>query len=112
MPPMRVVWRALRSQPVVEMHGRLPEWIAELKRIKDGGEQALFVAASPGRAERTIEILKEYEVFAAPIERAEEARRLLNFGFTGCRDSMPHMQKLAIKTGEALAALESAYGLA
>jgi hypothetical protein len=35
----------------------------------------------------------------------------LNFGFTGCRDSMPHMQKLAIKTGEALVALEAAYGL-
>ncbi|MCX8562038.1 wax ester/triacylglycerol synthase family O-acyltransferase [Mycolicibacterium mucogenicum] len=35
----------------------------------------------------------------------------LNFGFTGCRDSMPHMQKLAIKTGEALVALEHAYGL-
>lgn len=36
----------------------------------------------------------------------------LNFGFAGCRDSMPHMQKLAIKTGEALAALERTYGLA
>lgn len=35
----------------------------------------------------------------------------LNFGFTGCRDSMPHMQKLAIKSGEALATLEDAYGL-
>jgi WS/DGAT/MGAT family acyltransferase len=33
----------------------------------------------------------------------------LNFGFTGCRDSMPHMQNLAIKSGEALEALEEAY---
>ncbi len=26
----------------------------------------------------------------------------LNFGFTGCRDSLPHMQRLAVYTGEAL----------
>lgn len=66
--------RALRSQPIVEMHGRLPEWVAEIKRIRAAGEQALFVAETPGRAERTIEILKEYELFAVPVERAEEAR--------------------------------------
>ncbi|MEQ1868468.1 MAG: transcription-repair coupling factor [Vicinamibacterales bacterium] len=68
------VARVLRSQPVVEMHGRLPEWVTELKRIKDAGEQALFVAVTPGRAERTIELLKEYDVFAASIDRAEDAR--------------------------------------
>ena len=34
----------------------------------------LFVAATPGRAERTIELLKEYDVFAIPVERAEDAR--------------------------------------
>lgn len=26
----------------------------------------------------------------------------LNFGFTGCRDSLPHMQRLSVYTGEAL----------
>ncbi len=26
----------------------------------------------------------------------------LNFGFTGCRDTLPHMQRLAVYTGEAL----------
>ena len=36
----------------------------------------------------------------------------LNFGFIGCRDSLPHMQRLAVATGEALEALEVAYGLA
>ena len=34
----------------------------------------LFVAATPGRAERTIELLKEYDVLAVPIERADDAR--------------------------------------
>ncbi|MDX1558652.1 MAG: wax ester/triacylglycerol synthase family O-acyltransferase, partial [Marinobacter sp.] len=31
----------------------------------------------------------------------------LNFGFTGCRDTLPSMQKLAVYTGEALDELES-----
>jgi len=31
------------------------------------------------------------------------------FGFTGCRDSLPHMQRLATYTGEALAELEAAF---
>jgi diacylglycerol O-acyltransferase len=32
----------------------------------------------------------------------------LAFGFTGCRDSLPHMQRIATYTGEALAELEQA----
>ncbi|MGH8456346.1 MAG: WS/DGAT/MGAT family O-acyltransferase [Stenotrophobium sp.] len=31
----------------------------------------------------------------------------LNFGFTGCRDTLPHMQRLAVYTGEALDELEA-----
>lgn len=34
-----------------------------------------------------------------------------NLGFTGCRDSLPHMQKLAVYTGEVLVELETALGL-
>lgn len=32
----------------------------------------------------------------------------LNFGFTGCRDTLPRMQRLAVYTGEALDELEAA----
>jgi WS/DGAT/MGAT family acyltransferase len=32
----------------------------------------------------------------------------LSFGFTGCRDSLPHLQQLAVATGEALASLDAA----
>jgi len=32
----------------------------------------------------------------------------LNFGFTGCRDTLPHMQRLSVYTGEALDELEAA----
>lgn len=34
-----------------------------------------------------------------------------NLGFTGDRDSLPHMQRIAVYTGEALAELERALGL-
>jgi NAD(P)-dependent dehydrogenase (short-subunit alcohol dehydrogenase family) len=48
--------------------------VAEIRRLRDDGETVLFVAATAGRAERTIELLKEYDVFAVPVERAEDAR--------------------------------------
>ena len=64
----------VRCQPAVEMRGRVADWVNEIRRRRDEGETTLFVAATPGRAERTIELLKEYEVFAVPVERAEDAR--------------------------------------
>src|SRR5690606_9305483 len=35
----------------------------------------------------------------------------LNFGFIGCREVLPHLQRLAVYAGEALVELESAYGV-
>ncbi|TNE91625.1 MAG: wax ester/triacylglycerol synthase family O-acyltransferase [Deltaproteobacteria bacterium] len=34
----------------------------------------------------------------------------LNFGFIGCRDALPHLQRLAVYAGEALEELEAAVG--
>jgi transcription-repair coupling factor (superfamily II helicase) len=64
----------VRCQPAIELHGRVPDWVNEIRKRRDEGETTLFVAASSGRAERTIELLKEYEVFAIPVERAEDAQ--------------------------------------
>jgi transcription-repair coupling factor (superfamily II helicase) len=64
----------VRSQPAGEMKGRVSDWVAAIRRLRDDGETTLFVAATPGRAERTIEVLKEYEIFAVPVERAEDAQ--------------------------------------
>jgi len=64
----------VRCQPALAMHGRLADWVADIRKRRDEGETTLFVAATAGRAERTIELLKEYEVFAVPVERAEDAR--------------------------------------
>ena len=53
--------------------GRLQDWVAEIKRGRERGETMIFVAHTQGRAERTIELLADYSIFAVPIERAEDA---------------------------------------
>jgi transcription-repair coupling factor (superfamily II helicase) len=65
--------RHIACQPAVEFGGRVSEWVAEIKRARERGDTLVFVAHSPGRAERTIELLADYEVYAVPIERAEDA---------------------------------------
>ena len=50
------------------------DWVADIRRLRDAGETTLFVAATAGRAERIIELLKEYEVLAVPVDRADDAQ--------------------------------------
>ncbi len=64
----------IASQPAQEFAGRVTDWVAEIRRAKERGETVLFVADSHGRAERTVELLAEYEVFAVPVDRAEDSR--------------------------------------
>ena len=66
--------RHVRCQPIVELRGRIPDWIAEVRAQRAAGDTTLFFAATPGRAERTVELLKEYDVFAVPVERATDAQ--------------------------------------
>jgi transcription-repair coupling factor (superfamily II helicase) len=65
--------REVPSQPAVEFRGRIADWIADVRAARARGEQVLFVAASAGRAERSIEILRDYELVAVPAEQAEGA---------------------------------------
>jgi transcription-repair coupling factor (superfamily II helicase) len=62
----------IACQPANEYAGRIQEWVAEIRRGRERGDTMIFVANSPGRAERTIELLRDYEIYAAPIERAED----------------------------------------
>ena len=64
--------RHIRCQPAMEFHGRVNDWIADVRDARERGDATLFVAGSQGRAERTIEILQEYEIVAVPVERAED----------------------------------------
>jgi transcription-repair coupling factor (superfamily II helicase) len=66
--------RHIRCQPTIELKGRVAEWVTEIRGVRDAGDTVLFVAATPGRAERTIELLKEYDLLAVPVERAEDAQ--------------------------------------
>jgi transcription-repair coupling factor (superfamily II helicase) len=63
----------IACQPAIEFAGRVPEWVAEIRRTRERGDTVVVIAHSAGRAERTIELLADYDIFAVPIERAEEA---------------------------------------
>jgi transcription-repair coupling factor (superfamily II helicase) len=63
----------VRCQPALEFRGRVNDWIAEIRQARERQDAILFVAESAGRAERTIEILQDYDIVAVPVERAEDA---------------------------------------
>jgi transcription-repair coupling factor (superfamily II helicase) len=65
--------RQIRCQPALEFRGRVNDWMAEIRQARERHDAILFVAESPGRAERTIEILQDYDIVAVPVERAEDA---------------------------------------
>jgi transcription-repair coupling factor (superfamily II helicase) len=61
------------SQPSLSYSGRLTEWINEVKAARARGEVVVFVAATPGRAERLIEVLDDYELRGVNIDRGEDS---------------------------------------
>jgi transcription-repair coupling factor (superfamily II helicase) len=65
--------RHIATQPAMELAGRIPDWVAELRTARQAGETVVFVAHSQGRADRVIEMLADYQVPAAPIDRGEDA---------------------------------------
>jgi transcription-repair coupling factor (superfamily II helicase) len=77
------------SQPAQEFRGRIPDWIAELRQARDRGDSILFVASTHGRAERTVELLHDYELRALLATTSDErvegavvvAEGLLSRGF-------------------------------
>jgi transcription-repair coupling factor (superfamily II helicase) len=77
------------TQPAQEFRGRIPDWITQVKQARAVNETVLFVASTHGRAERTVELLHDYEVRALLATRADErvegavlvAEGLLSKGF-------------------------------
>jgi transcription-repair coupling factor (superfamily II helicase) len=65
--------RDVPCQPAMEFRGRVNDWVAEIRALRERGDTILFVADSHGRAERTVEILREYDVVAVPVEDVEAA---------------------------------------
>ena len=65
--------RHVATQPAMEFAGRVPDWVAGLRTAREAGETVVFVANSQGRADRVVEMLADYQVPAAPIDRGEDA---------------------------------------
>jgi transcription-repair coupling factor (superfamily II helicase) len=57
----------------MEFSGRVQDWVGLLRDARSAGETVVFVANTAGRAERVTEILADYQVPAAPIDRGEDA---------------------------------------
>jgi transcription-repair coupling factor (superfamily II helicase) len=85
----RAATQHVATQPAQEFRGRLPDWIAQIKQAREQNETVLFVASTHGRAERTVELLHDYDVRALLASRADErvegavlvAEGLLSRGF-------------------------------
>ena len=65
--------RHVACQPAMEFAGRVADWVNDLRQSRERGETVIFVANSQGRAERVLEMLADYQVPAAPIDRGEDA---------------------------------------
>ncbi len=61
--------------PTLEYHGRIGDWVEEIKRARGRGDTVVFVAASPGRAERTIEIVADYDLRARSVADSDDLTR-------------------------------------
>ena len=66
---------AVSAQPTATFHGRIPEWIEDVKSAQAEGDIVVFVAGSHGRAERTIELLTDYDVRAVMASDAGDVVR-------------------------------------
>jgi transcription-repair coupling factor (superfamily II helicase) len=58
--------------PSVEYHGRISAWVDEIRLARGRHETIVFVAATPGRAERTIELLADYDIRARAVADSDD----------------------------------------
>ncbi len=84
-------------------HGR-PMFNVAISNVP-GPEKPLYFAGAKLEAMYPVSVLQHGQ--ALNVTCVSYAGKL-NFGYTGCRDSLPHMQRLAVYTGEALDELEAA----
>ena len=56
-------------QPAMEFRGRVGDWVADIRQARQRGDTVHFVADSAGRAERTVEILRDYEIVGGGCRR-------------------------------------------
>ncbi len=54
----------LAVQPVPSFHGRIADWVSDVRAALERADRVVFVAGTHGRAERTVELLRDYDVRA------------------------------------------------
>ncbi len=59
-------------RPAAAYHGRIGDWVEEIREARAAGDRVVFVAATPGRAERTIELLADYDIRARAVADADD----------------------------------------
>ena len=64
----------IACQPAQEFGGRVQDWVGEIRKARERGDAVVFIADTHGRAERTIELLADYDVFAVPVDRSDDSR--------------------------------------
>ena len=82
-------------QPAVEFSGRVQDWVEEIRRGRERGDTMVLVAHTAGRAERTIELLADYEIYAVPMEGAADAHSaavLVGIGYLSRGFRLPEAQ--------------------
>jgi transcription-repair coupling factor (superfamily II helicase) len=65
--------RHIACQPVMEFQGRVHDWIADVRRSRerDPDNPAVFLAETAGRAERVVELARDYGATAVPLDHPE-----------------------------------------
>ena len=65
----------LSVQPTAAFHGRIPDWVRDVEAAQADGDHVVVVSGSHGRAERTVELLKDYDVRAVMASDAGDVSR-------------------------------------
>jgi transcription-repair coupling factor (superfamily II helicase) len=60
------------TQPAQEFKGRVQDWIADIRAARERNETVLLVASTHGRAERTVELLHDYDIRALLAATADQ----------------------------------------
>ena len=64
--------RHVSCLPAAQYRGRVTDWVTEIRKARERQDTVVFVGLTPGRAERTIELLAEYDIRARAVAEADD----------------------------------------
>ena len=64
------------TQPIAHFRGRVADWVAQVRDRQAAGDAVIFVAHTAGRAERTLEMLKDCLLYTSPSPRDRTRSRM------------------------------------